>query len=88
MFRADSDRARNSCNSSLSRSSSSADPTVSDADGADGRVSSRVRQGSVDNYWDMTPEQEKYYTEQFLILQPDINGMVRTPANCSQIKLL
>lgn len=29
-----------------------------------------------ENYWDMSPEQEKYYTDQFLSLQSDLSGLV------------
>ncbi|CAG7731911.1 unnamed protein product [Allacma fusca] len=72
----DSEHVENSSKSSLSRSSSSAEATISDGEAPDEHINSRLRQCSLDNYWDMSVEQEKYYTEQFLLLQPDLNGVV------------
>lgn len=72
----DSEHVGNTSGSCSSRSSSSNGGTISDGEGNEDHRSSRIRQGSMENYWDMSPEQEKYYTEQFLTLQPDLVGLV------------
>jgi hypothetical protein len=77
-FIPDSEHAWNSSDSAAasSRSSSSNGGTISDGEGIEGRRSSRLKQAHMDNYWDMSPEQEKYYTDQFLTLHSDVNGLV------------
>jgi hypothetical protein len=67
----------NSSDSSSSRSCSSNGGTISDGEGTEEARVSRVKhQGQMENYWDMSSEQEQYYTEQFLTLQPDLANLV------------
>ncbi|CAL8115006.1 unnamed protein product [Orchesella dallaii] len=72
----ESEHGENSSNSSVSHSSSSACGTISDGEAAEDQAGVRIRQNSLENYWDMSVEQEKYYTEQFHMLQPDHQGLV------------
>ncbi len=72
----------NSSRSSASRSSSSGAGTNSDGDGQEqlNALSGQPCDHSLPCIWDMTTEQMEYYTEQFLSLQPDVNGLVSTPS--------
>lgn len=72
----ESEHAWNSSDSGSSRSSSSNGGTISGGEGNEERRSSRLKAPPLDNYWDMSPEQEKYYTDQFLTLQMDSNSLV------------
>lgn len=72
----DSDHDDNSSNPTASHSSSSAGGTISDGEGGDDQLGVRIRQHAMENYWDMSNEQEKYYTEQFHLLLPDHHGLV------------
>lgn len=76
-FIIDSEHDENSSHSSASHSSSSACGTISEGEGGEDQLGVRIRQNSLENYWDMSVEQEKYYTEQFHLLQPDAHGLVR-----------
>ncbi|XP_021954660.1 ralBP1-associated Eps domain-containing protein 2 isoform X2 [Folsomia candida] len=60
-----------------SRSSSSNGATISDGEEERNHRGSRVKHPPHENYWDMSPEQEKYYTDQFLSLQSDLSGLVK-----------
>lgn len=74
MFK-DSEHAWHSSESGNSRSSSSNGGTISGGEGIEERR--RIKQHSqMENYWDMTTEQEKYYTDQFLTLNSDLSGLV------------
>lgn len=77
LFFKESEHDENSSNSSASHSSSSAAGTISDGEGGEDQLGLRLRQSSTENYWDMSVEQEKYYTEQFHLLHPDLHGQVQ-----------
>lgn len=72
----DSEHDDNSSNSYASHSSSSAGGTISEGECGEDQLGVRLRQNSMENYWDMSSEQEKYYTDQFQLLQPDHHGLV------------